>query len=81
MCLIKMVYDATPGVTAACFLFRMVFSALTGATQSLLSTGNGRLCAPLSPSSQVPAWAAWLLVMLRRDGGVCLKQVSSDRLM
>lgn len=51
-CLIKMVYDAIPRVTAACFLFRIVFSVLMGAIQSLLSMANIRLCAPLSTRSQ-----------------------------
>lgn len=47
-----MVYDTIPRVMAACFLSRMVFSALTGSIHSLLSTANVRLCAPVSTSSQ-----------------------------
>lgn len=57
-CLIKMVYDTIPRMTAACFFFRMVFCALTAAMQSLQSTASIRLCAVSPPAHRVPAWAS-----------------------
>lgn len=69
-----MVYDTIPRVTAACFLFWMVFSVLMGAIQSLLNMASVRLCAPLSTSSQGTS----LTAADAREGEGCLPKASEQ---
>lgn len=72
-----MVYDTIPGGTAACFLFRIVFSALMGAIQSLLSMVNFGLCAPLSTSSQGTSLGS-LAADEAGEGEGCLPKASEE---
>lgn len=73
-----MVYDTISRVTAACFLSRMVFSALTGAIHSLPSTANVRLCAPLSTSSQGTSLGS-LAAGDSGEGEGCLSKASDQK--